>query len=523
MPRLELEHLDIQRKENHPAAERAIEDIDLPLFVNSFMRPYRPEDSLEFMTHELINFKPPKERKAYRQAVGELLKSPSTREAVDAFIVSSYASVDASKKRLELLGIWEPEQYINISSRQDIKKLIAIDYLILTALADSTKAVDSIYTPCQSPVFDKLREHRKTIVNNKDYQTATGILESMDHFGQGTLRVKHDYFKTVYGVEHIQYSKREQWKELVRWALRTLDVKGPLSLFWFTSNYPEEGEKKFAEAFDLLTKRNLSIAEEFLTFRRKADFFLGATRYVDALKSHNLPILFPTMQESLDVHFDIKGLHNPCLLTQNEGILSHRGMVPNDAVSLPDSNITIITGPNNTGKSVYVKAVGLALTLAHNGFPIPATTARIRQLDGIVTHRTHPEDIEQGEGGFADELRRLKEGLMSSSKRTFFLIDEPIKGTSPQDANEISLRLISALKALGAPTYITTHLHEVANAVDKWEGVKNMQTEFRIEEDKIIPSYKIVLGMAQVSHGVLLADELGFSEQALRDIIEKKT
>lgn len=521
MPRLELEHPDIQKEENHPAAERAIEDIDLPLFVDSFMRPYRPEDSLEFITHELINFKPPKERKAYRQAIGELLENPSARQAVNTFIVSAYECVDASEKRLELLGNYEPELYINLSSRQEIKKLIRVDYLILATLKENINGVNSI--PCQSPVFDKLREHRKAIVNNKDYQTAIGLLDSMDNFGQGTSRVKYDYFETVYGVEHIQYSKREQWKELVRWALRTLDVKGPLSLFWFTSNYPEEGERKFAEAFDLLTKRNLSIAEEFLTFRRKADFFLGATRYVDVLKSHNLPVLFPTMQENLDVHFDINGLYNPCLLTQNEGILSRRGMVPNDAVSLPDSNITIITGPNNTGKSVYVKAVGLALTLAHNGFPIPATTARIRQLDGIVTHRTHPEDIERGEGGFADELRRLKEGLMSSSKRTFFLIDEPIKGTSPQDANEISLRLISILKALGAPTYITTHLHEVASAVDKLEGIQNMQTEFRIEKDKIIPSYKIVPGMAQTSHGVILAKELGFSEQALRDIIEEKT
>jgi len=522
MPRPELEHLDIQRKENNPAAERAIEDIDLPLFVNSFMQPYRPEDSLEFMTHELINFKPPKERKAYRQAVGELLKNPSAREAVDAFIVSSYASVDASEKRLELLGNYEPERYIRLSSRSEIKKLIAVDYLILTALAESTKAADSI--PCQSPVFDEPRERRNTIVNNEDYRTATGILESMDHFGQGALRVKYDYFKTVSGAEYILYSKRERWKELVQWAFRKLDVS--LYSFYlggFFRDYPEERERKFAEAFDLLTERNLSIAKEFLTFRRKADFFLGATRYVDVLKSHNLPVLFPTMQENLDVHFDIKGLYNPCLLTQEEEILFHRGMVSNDATSFPDSSITIVTGPNNTGKSVYVKAVGLALTLAHNGFPIPATTARIRQLDGIATHRTHPEDIEQGEGGFADELRRLKEGLMSSSKRTFFLIDEPIKGTSPQDANEISLRLISILKALGASTYITTHLHEVASAVDKWEGVQNMQTEFRIEKDKIIPSYKIVPGMAQTSHGVILANELGFSEQALRDIIEKKT
>lgn len=519
MPRPELEHADIQSKENHPAAERAIEDIDLPLFVNSFMQPERPEDSLEFMTHELINFKPPKECEAYRQVIGELLENKSDRAALGYFIISSYATVDASKERLELLENREPKRYIAFSSRQNIKKLIAVDQFILTNLADSVKGAG--YIQSQSPVFDKLREHRNTIVSNKDYQTATGILESMDHFGQGIIRVKHDYFNTVYGVENIQYSKNERWKELVRWALRTLEVKSQFLMF--TSEYPEEGEKKFAEAFDLLTERILSIAEEFLTFRRKADFFLGATRYVDILKSHNLPVLFPTMQENLDVHFGINSLYNPCLLTQNEGILSHRGMVPNDAVSLPDSNVTIITGPNNTGKSVYVKAVGLALTLAHNGFPIPATAARIRQLDGIVTHRTHPEDIEQGEGGFADELRRLKEGLMSSSKRTFFLIDEPIKGTSPQDANEISLRLISALKALGAPTYITTHLHEVANLVDKWEGVKNMQTEFRIEEDKIIPSYKIVPGMAQVSHGVLLADELGFSEQALRDIIEKKT
>lgn len=419
------------------------------------------------------------------------------------------------------MGIWDLI-YIACSSRKEIKRLIAADHLILTALADSAKAAASI--PCQSPVFDELREHQNTVVSNKDYQTATDILESMDHFGQGALRVKYNYFETVDGVENILYSKRERRNELVRWAFRKLEVS--LSSFYlgnFFRDYPEERERKFAEAFDLLTEHNLSVAEDLLTFRKKADFFLGATRYVDVLRSHNLPVLFPIIQKDLNIHFDIKNLYNPCLLMQDKEILLHRGMVSNDATSFPDSSVTIITGPNNTGKSVYVKAVGLALTLAHSGFPIPATTARIRQLDGITTHRTHPEDIEKGEGGFADELRRLKEGLTSSSKRTFFLIDEPIKGTSPEDANEISLRLISALRVLGAPTYITTHLHEVASAVDKWEGTRNVQTEFCIEEDKIIPSYKIVPGMAQTSHGVILADELGFSEPALRDIVEKKT
>ncbi|GAJ09155.1 unnamed protein product, partial [marine sediment metagenome] len=252
-----------------------------------------------------------------------------------------------------------------------------------------------------------------------------------------------------------------------------------------------------------LTRRNLPITEEFLALRRKADFFLGATRYFDTLKSRKLPVVFPVMQEDLNAHFDIKGLYNPCLLTQGDAILSHRGIVPNDnTVSLPESNVTIITGPNNTGKSVYIKAVGLTLALAHNGFPIPATSARIRHLDGIVTHSTHPEDIERGEGGLADELRRLREGLACASKETFFLINEPIKGTSHQDAIEISLRLISALIKLGAPAFITTHIHEVASITDKWEGVQNMQTKFRIREGIIIPSYQIVPGTAQVSHGI---------------------
>jgi DNA mismatch repair protein MutS len=169
-----------------------------------------------------------------------------------------------------------------------------------------------------------------------------------------------------------------------------------------------------------------------------------------------------------------------------------------------------------------VKSIGLAYVLAQNGFPIPAQYAQLIELDGIYTHFIHPEDITLGEGSYLDELRRIKELFQKATPRTLIIIDEPIRGTSPEDAKEMSIRFIKGFLKLKAPTFFTTHLHDVARKVENWDGVKNLQTKVELVGKNIKPTYKIVPGKSDKSYGIEIAEKFGLSEEDILHMIQEK-
>jgi len=119
-------------------------------------------------------------------------------------------------------------------------------------------------------------------------------------------------------------------------------------------------------------------------------------------------------------------------------------------------------------------------------------------------------------------LRRIKELLQKATPRSLLIVDEPIRGTSPEDAKEMSLRFIKAFTKLKAPTFFTTHLHDITREVEGWKGIRNLQTEIELVGKEIKPTYRIVPGKAGKSYGIEIAEKFGLSEEDILRMIEKK-
>jgi len=286
-----------------------------------------------------------------------------------------------------------------------------------------------------------------------------------------------------------------------------------LSFFYRSSShssshlFPSQGERFYVEALNFLIDQNLNHIQNLIEYRKKLDFFAGAVRYTKKIESIGMHYTLPSFTE--ERKFLIEELWNPCLLLQD---LGKEKIVCNNAEFDGNKNITILTGANNTGKSIYVKSIGLAYALAQNGFPIPARKASLMELDAIYTDFTHPEDIEKGEGALLDELNRVKRIINKANDRSLIILDEPIRGTSPEDSEEICSRIIERFEKINSPTYLVTHHHKLAEKVRK-ENVKYLMTEVNFEEEKpkitLKTTYKIKDGIAGKSYGVELANEIG--------------
>lgn len=519
--------------------ERTIDDLDLKEFAAYFLFPHRPKvllesmpekpisqeyealkvfeellaDSFNYTVEELATLKRGKTLEAYRQTIQELSTHPTLKQTVKNFVKNDYYLSFWIRERRKII-----KPYFAWFSREEVEKLAKTDFRILKYYRDSIETTQEIES--DSSLLLELKEFGSSAIRDENYQTLKGVVKDMENYGEAKLGIKYDYFDTVKGVQHIKFNTKEKWKETIDWYLHKTKTRLGnilnLGLAYFS---PTRREKFLVKSLEFLIGRNASSIEKTLKYRKPMDFFLGAIKYIEKIEKTGIPLAYPSFNK--EEGFLIEELYNPCLLLQ-EGIEGKEDIVPNDVESSPEQNVSIITGPNNTGKSVYVKSIGLAYALAQNGFPIPARDAQLTQLDGVYTHFIHPEDITLGEGSYLDELRRMKELFQKATPRTLLIVDDPIRGTSPEDAEEMSLRFIKGFAKLKAPTFFTTHLHDVTRKVENWEGIRNLRTEIELKGGEIKPTYRIIPGKAGKSYGVEIAEKFGLSEEDILRMIEEK-
>ena len=499
--------------------ERAVDDLDVRLFVENFLQPHSPEDSLEFMAAELVIPKAGEKLQAYQEVVQELIHNPHSRQIIENFVDHDYDLISHIKERNKKLEEWHSLGAI-LGYRHRVQKFTKIDYHVLKSFCSSVEKTQEIDS--DSTILSELKELGQAISQKENYQAAEAMIEAMDDYGDSNIQVRYNFFDSPFAVAHIKMKPNERWKEMLGWYLNMgkTGLKEILSvgIAHLSTTHREE---LFVRTLEFMIEKNADSIIAMLGHRKKMDLFLGAPRFTETMNSYDLPLTFPEFTE--DSTLNVEGLYNPSLLLQTH-IKEKEDLVVNEVESKPDENVAVITGPNNTGKSIYVKGIGLACGLGFNGFPIPARKAALGNIDRLFTHFAHPEDIKLGEGSFLDELMRMKEALENATSRSVIIIDEPIRGSSPEDSEKITLGLIKGLIELGAPVFLTTHLHSVANKVNDFKGVKNLQTEIEIDGKEIKPTYKIVEGEAGGSYGVELAEKMGLSDEGILQIIrDKKT
>jgi len=196
------------------------------------------------------------------------------------------------------------------------------------------------------------------------------------------------------------------------------------------------------------------------------------------------------------------------------------GFVPNDTQIDPEGTaIWILTGPNMSGKSTYLRQVALIVLLAQIGSFVPADSARIGIVDRVFTRVGASDRLARGESTFMVEMREAAEILALASHRSLVILDEIGRGTSTFDGLSIAWSVAEYLHdtpGLRPRTLFATHYHELTELAAAKEHVGNAHFEVREWKDEVVFLRRLAAGGASRSYGIQVARLAGLPDPVIR-------
>ncbi|TAD85408.1 MAG: DNA mismatch repair protein MutS [Bacteroidetes bacterium] len=203
---------------------------------------------------------------------------------------------------------------------------------------------------------------------------------------------------------------------------------------------------------------------------------------------------------------------NPCISAEQLYHILLKNPSPYDLEMGQHTNFIFLTGANMAGKSTFIKAVGLAVYLAHLGMAVPAQNMRLSLFDGLLSNIQVVDNILKGESYFFNEVQRIKTTIVKvmDGKKWLVLIDELFKGTNTQDALRCTATVIKGLlKLQNTLIILSTHLYETGNELSDCPNIAFRYFETGVEEDQLTFSYRLLDGISNDRLGYLILKQEG--------------
>lgn len=217
---------------------------------------------------------------------------------------------------------------------------------------------------------------------------------------------------------------------------------------------------------------------------------------------------------TLDSVIDIKAGRHPVV----EKILSDIPFTPNDAyLDLKKNRLIMITGPNMSGKSTFMRQVALITLMAQIGCFVPAKHARIGVVDKVFTRVGASDDLTSGKSTFMVEMDEVAEILTQATSHSLVIMDEIGRGTSTFDGISIAKAVAEYIngKNIGCRTLFATHYHELISLEKSNEGIRNFSVAVVKKGDDIKFLHKIVEGGTDDSYGIEVAKLAGIPKKVI--------
>lgn len=209
----------------------------------------------------------------------------------------------------------------------------------------------------------------------------------------------------------------------------------------------------------------------------------------------------PTIND--DNKLDIKNGRHPVV----ESIVGEESFVPNDTYLRDNENIiNIITGPNMSGKSTYMRQSAIIVLMAHMGSFVPADYADIPICDRIFTRVGASDDLSSGQSTFMVEMSEVSHILKNATSKSFVILDEIGRGTSTYDGISLAWAIVEYIQSnIRCKTLFATHYHELTDLENEFKEVKNYSISVKDDGENIIFLRKIIEQPADKSYGIYVA------------------
>lgn len=214
---------------------------------------------------------------------------------------------------------------------------------------------------------------------------------------------------------------------------------------------------------------------------------------------------FPEFNNEAIPKINITGLFYPTI----------KNPVKNNLYLDENRNMVFLTGSNMAGKSSLLKSLGLTIYLAHLGFPVPAEAMTLSLFNGLVTTINLPDNINEGLSHYYTEVKRVKEvaEILLTNNNIFVIFDELFRGTNVKDAHDGSALIISELSAIKSSVFIiSTHIIELATALDKFSNISFHYLDTYFENQKPVFTYLLKEGISDETLGMYIVKNEGIVE-----------
>ncbi len=187
-------------------------------------------------------------------------------------------------------------------------------------------------------------------------------------------------------------------------------------------------------------------------------------------------------------------------------VVSKSEYVPNDCVMDNGINALLITGPNMSGKSTFMRQLGIIVIMAQMGSFVPCEAATLPIIDKIFTRIGASDDLVSGESTFMVEMKEARNAIDGATENSLILFDELGRGTATYDGMSLAQAILEYISEnIGAFTLFSTHYHELTRLDKNFKNIKNVHVSAVENGNQITFLHKVKNGAVDKSYGIHVA------------------
>ncbi|ANE42157.1 DNA mismatch repair protein MutS [Fervidobacterium ngatamarikiense] len=500
-------------------------------------------------------------------------KTPMGARLLKWIILHPLKDRKAIEKRHDMVSAFFEDMLLTNEIREYLDGVYDLERIINRLQYDSAKPKDLISLKNTLEVIKPLREALESnenlinlveelpdlsIVKEKIQNTLNDEIEG--DLGEGKI-IREGVSKELDEYRELLYHSNEKLKEFeemerIRTGIQKLKV-GFNNVFGYYIEIPKGQTKNAPEDYTRL--QTLVNAERYTNpklkeFEQKilaakerveeleklifANLCDELKTYTEALRKTSETLAWIDIYTSFAYIARLYGYVRPVLSNGEFEILQGRHPVverfvnefmPNDTYMDANLRMYILTGPNMSGKSTYIRQIGLIALMSQIGSFVPANFAKIPVFDRIFTRMGARDDISTGKSTFLTEMSEVALILNKATEKSLVLLDEVGRGTSTFDGISIAWAISEYIyNEVQCKTVFATHFTELTELADMYPGIKNLTIEVRETPDGVIFLHKVVEGVADRSYGIEVAAIAGLpqsiverAKEILNIIVEK--
>lgn len=348
----------------------------------------------------------------------------------------------------------------------------------------------------------KLDEFRYAATNGKDWLAELEQKER-ERLGAKNLKIGYNrvfgyYIELTKSIVHLadesRYIRKQTLANAERFITEELKEKETLIL-----NAQEEAQQL---EFQLFEELRLKVQSYMAELQAAAD----CVSEIDVLQAfaecaNRYQLTRPLFTSNRDM--TIKEGRHPIV----EKMMNNQHYVANDCILTEKANMLLITGPNMSGKSTYMRQIAITIIMAQMGCFVPAEKAILPLTDKIFTRIGAADDLAGGQSTFMLEMVESRNAIANASKNSLLLFDEIGRGTSTYDGMSLAQAMMEYIHDhIGANTLFSTHYHELTELEGQLAHLKNVHVAATEQDQKVVFLHKVKDGPADKSYGIHVAE-----------------